>query len=95
MTTYQALAAGTPVVTLPGDFMRGRFSLGLYRQMQMTECIAENVGDYIDVTRRLCMDNAFSNSMRDQIKVGQTSIFNNRVAVDRHAKFFDRVMFKM
>tara|TARA_B100000315_G_scaffold260599_1_gene323339 strand:+ start:5456 stop:7318 length:1863 start_codon:yes stop_codon:yes gene_type:complete len=94
MTTYQALAAGTPVVTLPGDFMRGRLSLGLYRQMQMTDCVAVSAEDYVEITKRLCTDTSFAASVREQIQAGQDRIFNNRSAIDRHAKFFEKVMFE-
>jgi len=33
LTTQEALAAGTPVVTLPGDYLRGRVSAGFYRKI--------------------------------------------------------------
>ncbi|HEV7822752.1 MAG TPA: tetratricopeptide repeat protein, partial [Burkholderiales bacterium] len=39
-TTYEALAMGTPVVTLPAAYLRGRFTLGCYRQMKVPDCIA-------------------------------------------------------
>ncbi|MFP6710510.1 MAG: tetratricopeptide repeat protein [Rhodospirillales bacterium] len=94
MTTYQALAAVTPVVTLPGDFMRGRYSLGLYRQMQMTDCVADSAEEYVEITKRLCTDSSFAESTRDQIKAGHELIFDNRKAIDRHAKFFEKVMFE-
>ena len=94
MTTYQALAAGTPVVTLPGDYMRGRLGLGLYRQMQMTDCVAEDAADYVEITKRLCSDVAFAKRVRAQITEGQSNIFDNRAAIDRHAKFFEKVMFE-
>lgn len=32
-TTYEGLAWGTPIVTAPGEFMRGRVTLGCYSQM--------------------------------------------------------------
>jgi len=94
MTTYQALAAGTPVVTLPGEFMRGRLSLGLYRLMQMTDCVAESAEDYIEITKRLCTDAKFAASVREQIQTGQDRIFDNRKTIERHAKFFEKVMFE-
>ena len=94
MTTYQSLASGTPVVTLPGDFMRGRVTLGIYREMGMMDCVSENIDDYIDITKRLCLDVTFSNKVRDQIKECQGNIFGNRKVIDRHAKFFEKVMFE-
>jgi protein O-GlcNAc transferase len=94
MTTYQALAAGTPVVTLPGDYMRGRLSLGLYRQMKMTDCVAENSANYIEITKRLCTDAGFAVNVRDQIKAGQDALFDNRKAITSHAKFFEKIMFE-
>jgi predicted O-linked N-acetylglucosamine transferase (SPINDLY family) len=32
-TTYEALAVGTPVVTLPGPYLRSRISRALYQKM--------------------------------------------------------------
>ena len=39
----QALSHGVPVVTLPAKFIRGRFTLAMYRQMGYTDLVADNV----------------------------------------------------
>lgn len=39
----KGLAYGVPVVTLPADFVRGRFALAMYTQMGYTDLVAENV----------------------------------------------------
>ena len=91
-TTYQSLAAGTPVVTLPSQFMRGRVSLGLYCQMQVMDCVSSNIEEYIDIVKRLCLDHDFARSVREQIIEGQPKIFDNRLTINRHAKFFERII---
>jgi len=91
-TTYQSLAAGTPVVTLPGKFMRGRVSLGLYRQMQVMECVSENAEDYVEITRRIYLDKTFAKSVREKIQEGQVKVFDNRTAINSHAKFFEKIV---
>ncbi len=93
MTTFQSLAAGTPVVTLPGEFMRSRVSYGIYKQMNMVDCVSRDVEGYIEITKRLCLDNIFAKRIRDQILEGQAKIFNNRSAISRHANFFEKVLF--
>lgn len=55
-TTLEALAVGTPVVTLPGAFLRGRLSYALYRQMGVSTCIASDLQDYVAIATRLGMD---------------------------------------
>jgi predicted O-linked N-acetylglucosamine transferase (SPINDLY family) len=45
-TTLGGFAAGTPVVTWPGPYMRGRMTYGLYRTMGVTDCIATDLADY-------------------------------------------------
>ena len=39
-TTYEPLAVGTPVVTYPGRFLRGRISDALYHRMGMRSLVA-------------------------------------------------------
>lgn len=39
----QGLSNGVPVVTLPAEFVRGRFALAIYRQMGYTDLVADGV----------------------------------------------------
>ena len=64
VTSYEALAAGTPVVTLPGEFSRGRLTLGLYRQMGYEDCIARDGDDYVGLVSKLLGDNDFAEVVR-------------------------------
>ncbi|WP_420403101.1 tetratricopeptide repeat protein [Nisaea sp.] len=45
-TTLGGFAAGTPVITWPGPYMRGRMTYGLYRTMEVPDCIATDLADY-------------------------------------------------
>ena len=47
-TSYEALAVGTPVVTLPGEFLRGRITQALYRKMQFEDLIVSSTTEYIE-----------------------------------------------
>ena len=48
-TTYQSLAMGTPVVTLPVRYLRGRFGLGVYRHIGIEKLVARNAVDYAEI----------------------------------------------
>lgn len=52
-TSYEGLAMGIPVVTLPPRFLRGRHTLGCYLKMDMTECIAGSPQEYVNIALRL------------------------------------------
>lgn len=45
-TTIDAIAVGTPVITWPGEYMRGRHTMSFYRKMGVHECIAADLDDY-------------------------------------------------
>ena len=46
-TFYEGMVYGTPVVTWPGTFMRGRIVAGAYRQMKLSDApVVENINDY-------------------------------------------------
>lgn len=47
VTLYESLAAGTPTVTWPGRFARGRYVAGAYRQMGLADApVAARLEDY-------------------------------------------------
>jgi predicted O-linked N-acetylglucosamine transferase (SPINDLY family) len=71
-TSYKALGAGVPVVTLEGEFMRGRQTAGLYRHMGFAgseDCIAANLDDYC----RLALDLAHSPARQAQLRASLLS----------------------
>jgi len=46
-TSLEALSVGTPIVTLPGEFQRGRHTQAMYRRMGIAHGIAADAADYV------------------------------------------------
>lgn len=80
-TTLDALAMGTPVVTLAGNTLRDRFGRGLYQAIGLTELVADNESDYVALALRLAADAAFMASCRSRIAAGGSMLFENISAV--------------
>src|SRR5687767_5295484 len=55
-TSYEALALGLPVVTLPGEFLRGRLTHAMYQQMGYGELLAAGVDEYVRMALRMGTD---------------------------------------
>ena len=77
-TSIDALAFGTPVVTLPGQFMRGRVTYACYHKMGLLDCVARTAQDYIDNAVRLGTDRAWHDHIRSEILARNHVLFENR-----------------
>ena len=66
-STLEGLAMGTPVVTLPSQFLRGRLSYGCYEKMGMMDLVAKDEADYVAIALRLGTDPAWRAAMRERI----------------------------
>ena len=86
-TTYQALAMGTPVVTLPGDYLRGRLSLAILCELGITECIAMDGDDYAKIAVRLATDPDWAAYIAGRIESGASDIFDDPVFLTEAAEF--------
>ena len=80
-SSYEALAMGTPVVTLPSPFLRGRITAGLYHKMQMTDCIVNTTDEYISLAIRLAKDQPFRTSVRDRLAARSGILFDDPAEV--------------
>lgn len=87
-TSLLCFACGVPVVTLPGRFMRGRLTYGLYRQLDLMDCVAEDPDDYVAIALRLANDRSFRISLGRAIKERSRGLFNNVAAVRELEQFF-------
>ena len=63
-SSFDSFAADAPIVTLPGEFMRGRQTMGLYQRMGFSDLVASDKADYINKALRLGQDPEFRQLMR-------------------------------
>ena len=90
-SSYEALAMGTPIVTLPSQFLRGRLTYAMYRQMGLHDLIVDSNERYVQLAVKLGTDSAFHRGMREQILARHGVIYGDRAIVSNIEAFFHRV----
>ena len=90
-TTLDALAAALPVVTLPGEFMRGRQSMGMLRLLGLDELVARDVDDYVRIAVRLGRDAAWRDAVSMRIAQRSAALFDRREPVEALGAFLESV----
>ena len=90
-TTYEALAVGLPVVTMPAQFLRGRITNALYQQMGMTDLVVNSPENYVDLAVRLATDLDFRRAISEKILASCPVLFEDQRAIDAYAEFFSGV----
>ena len=90
VTTFDALALGVPVVTLPGTRMRGRQSYGMLKELGIEDTIASNVDDYVRIACGLGRDPAWRKDLSARILEAHPRLFDDRRAVHALESFFMR-----
>lgn len=87
-TSCQALSLGVPVVTLPGQFMRGRVTYALYRRLGVLDCIARDREEYVQIALRLASDRAWRDSIVARIKAAAPAVFSGADSARELGDFF-------
>lgn len=77
-TSFEALAQGKPVVTLPGAFFGGRFSYALLRQMDVLDTVADDAEDYARIAVQLALGEDQRRQLKDRILEAGDTIFETR-----------------
>jgi predicted O-linked N-acetylglucosamine transferase (SPINDLY family) len=87
-TTLDALACGLPVVTLPGEFMRGRQSYGMLKCMGLDKLIAKDQDDYIEIAIKIGTDTAWRQKVVQRIISGSNKIFEMETSLRQMESFY-------
>nr|MCH9652389.1 tetratricopeptide repeat protein [Planctomycetota bacterium] len=88
-TAYQSMAIGTPVVTLPAKYMRGRGMLAVYKKMGITDCVVSSIDEYIELACRIGMDEHFRDQLRLKILSKSHLIFEDMNTVRELETFLE------
>jgi predicted O-linked N-acetylglucosamine transferase (SPINDLY family) len=87
-TSFDSFAAESPVVTLPGEFMRGRQTMGLYKRMGFMDLVAEDKADYVSKALHLGKDKQFRQMMRQELANRAPAIYEDAGVVRALEEFF-------
>lgn len=87
-TLYEAMVYGTPIVTWPGRFMRGRIVAGAYRQMKLADApVAARLADYAPLALALGRDAERRARLRQAFAQGAHELFADLSAVREFEAF--------
>lgn len=86
-SSYEGLALGVPIVTLPSAFLRGRITYAQYRQMGLMDCVAESPEDYVRLAVELGTNAKRRAAVAEQILARGGVLFEDREAVTEMEQF--------
>jgi predicted O-linked N-acetylglucosamine transferase (SPINDLY family) len=89
-TSLQAIELGKPIVTLPGEFMRGRHTLAMFKMMGLEKQVATSIDDYISKAVRLGSDGELRSQLGAEILKNKHLLYEDHVFIDAFDAFLKR-----
>ncbi|HFE38270.1 MAG TPA: tetratricopeptide repeat protein, partial [Gammaproteobacteria bacterium] len=91
-TGLAAIDAHLPIVCYPTQFMRGRHSYAILKMLGVTETIAQNEQEYIDIAVKLGTDREWRKSIVDKIAHQHENIYEDVECVRGLESFYEKVV---
>ena len=87
-TSLEAFAVGTPIVTWPGEFQRGRNTYAFYQAMGLPDCVAKGPEHYVEIAVRLGTDKAYRDDIKARILARNHVLYEDMEVVREFERFF-------
>jgi len=94
-TTIQCLEADCPIVTLPTQFMRGRHSYAMLKQMGMDELVATSTQDFIDKLSQLGADSEWRHTVVEKISQNKHRLYRDSTVIEAFDAFLKNEFSKL
>jgi len=92
ISTLEAIACNLPIVTCPGQLMRGRHGYGILSFLNLGATIASDVHEYVAIAVRLGTDPQWYQSIKtDQMKQTE-NLYTDRTGINALEEFYRRVV---
>ena len=88
VSTFEAIACKLPIVTLPGEFMRGRQSYAILTQLGVTDTIAKNNNEFVEIAVRLGLDPKWREEVIRKMGANYPSLFSDTKCVRALENFY-------
>ena len=93
-STYDGLSLDQPIVTLPSQFQRGRYTLGCYKKMGISRCIASTAEQYVELALALANDADLRADVVAEIRETSPRLFEDLDAVREHERILTALVEK-
>jgi predicted O-linked N-acetylglucosamine transferase (SPINDLY family) len=80
-TMMQAIECHLPCVTYEGRFMRGRLGSGILRRLGLTELVAVEKEQYVDLAVKLAANAEYRTQIREAIRRAEATVYGDMDAV--------------
>lgn len=91
-TSLEAIACNLPIVTCPGEFMRGLHAYSFLKMLGVTDTIAKNEVEYIEIAVKLGTDSEWRRDVAKRMSQRQDNLFDDRVCVTALEAFYQEVV---
>jgi protein O-GlcNAc transferase len=91
-TTLEAIGCQLPIVTYPGDFLRGRHAYGILKMLDVVDTIARNEADYISIAVKLGINKDWQNEILKRMNELKDRLYDNRVCVFYLEEFYRKLV---
>lgn len=92
-TSLEAIACNLPIVTCPGEFMRGRHADSFLKMLGVTDTLAQNETEYIEIAVRLGLEPQWREEIKQRMSQRHDRLFEDRSCVTGLESFFRQVLF--
>jgi len=92
-TSYDAFDYNIPVITLPSDYLHGRFTIGLYNKMGLSdcECIVSSMEEYARVATNIGINTKLRHKINRNIEMNKHLIYQEQDSVDEWNELFSKI----
>lgn len=91
-TTLEAIACNLPVVTCPGEFMRGRHSYGILKMIGITETIASGEKEYVEIAVKLGLNPDWRKQIIDKMASRHDQLYDDKTCVSALEDFYKQLV---
>jgi predicted O-linked N-acetylglucosamine transferase (SPINDLY family) len=92
VSTLEAIACRLPIVTIPGEFMRGRQTYAILTELGVTDTIAKNAAEYVQIAVRLGTDRTWRDDIVHRMAANYSSVYSDTRCVRALEDFYTRTV---
>ncbi len=91
-TSLEAIACNLPIVTCPGEFMRGRHSDSFLKMLGVTDTISKDETDYIEIAVKLGLEPVWRKNIAERMSQNHHLLFDDQKCVAGLEAFYQQIV---